>query len=527
MITRRYEGNRIKELSTAGATASYVYDNFGNVDCVTLGAGGSSCSGTLVQDYAYDNLNRLVSQKTYGQPGVATDTADYTYDALDRVNQEVENHDGTSRTTDFTYQGVTKLVTEEKQSGGTNPKTKTFSYDAYGHRISMTDKDNATAATETFTYANDVHGSVSQLITEGGTVKASYGYDAYGGEDAALSTGDLDDRSPINPYRFQADRLDSGSATATKPATSVDMGARRYGVDTGRFLQQDMFANALGDLALTLDPLTQNSYSLAGGNPVSFVEIDGHMLMANGGGGGTSDPNPSPGDDGGGLLDKIGDFVRDLGDKVGDIADDLGNIGNTLERVGSALRTGARQLGKTIGKAADSLDDLMDKIKPLAKYADRTEDALRSFGSKARKAAKQAAPWMSKWGGKLSKAGTWGTVIGGGIATIGDILQGKDAKESFVRNGLKAGGSIGGSAALGWAGATIGLACGPAAVVCSPALGIAGGIAGGIIGQAAGDWVGDVIYDGGWEKVKDDFSDLGDAAGDLASDAADTVTFWD
>jgi len=63
------------------------------------------------------------------------------------------------------------------------------------------------------------------------------------------------------------------------------MGARRYGVDTGRFLQQDMFANALGDLGLTLDPLSQNSYALAGGNPVSFVEIDGHMVTADGGGG--------------------------------------------------------------------------------------------------------------------------------------------------------------------------------------------------------------------------------------------------
>ena len=28
----------------------------------------------------------------------------------------------------------------------------------------------------------------------------------------------------------------------------MDMGARRYGLDTGRFLQEDMFQSSLGDL---------------------------------------------------------------------------------------------------------------------------------------------------------------------------------------------------------------------------------------------------------------------------------------
>jgi len=40
---------------------------------------------------------------------------------------------------------------------------------------------------------------------------------------------------------------------------------------------------ALATLGLATDPLTQNTYSLAGGNPVSHVEWDGHMLIADGG----------------------------------------------------------------------------------------------------------------------------------------------------------------------------------------------------------------------------------------------------
>jgi hypothetical protein len=59
--------------------------------------------------------------------------------------------------------------------------------------------------TDTYTYGHDVHGSVSQLLTDTGTVKASYGYDAYGGTDAppsdpqTLTTGDPDNQTPLNP----------------------------------------------------------------------------------------------------------------------------------------------------------------------------------------------------------------------------------------------------------------------------------------------------------------------------------------
>ncbi len=63
------------------------------------------------------------------------------------------------------------------------------------------------------------------------------------------------------------------------------MGARNYDPGATRFLQQDVFRRALSDLGLTLDPLAQNRYALAGGNPTSFIEFDGHRPIANGGGG--------------------------------------------------------------------------------------------------------------------------------------------------------------------------------------------------------------------------------------------------
>jgi hypothetical protein len=57
-----------------------------------------------------------------------------------------------------------------------------------------------------YTYGSDVHGSVSQLIDNAGQVKASYGYNAYGGADSnpntdteSLTSGDIDNQAPVNP----------------------------------------------------------------------------------------------------------------------------------------------------------------------------------------------------------------------------------------------------------------------------------------------------------------------------------------
>ncbi|TME54492.1 MAG: hypothetical protein E6I60_07750 [Chloroflexi bacterium] len=60
---------------------------------------------------------------------------------------------------------------------------------------------------------------------------------------------------------------------------------RRFGPDTAHFLQQDVFHGALSDLALGTDPISQNRFAMAGGNPLSFIEWDGHVVVADGGGG--------------------------------------------------------------------------------------------------------------------------------------------------------------------------------------------------------------------------------------------------
>ncbi len=52
----------------------------------------------------------------------------------------------------------------------------------------------------------------------------------------------------------------------------------------------DQYQGALADLTLSADPLTQNRYNLAGSNPLSAVEYDGHKLALDDGAGGGAAP---------------------------------------------------------------------------------------------------------------------------------------------------------------------------------------------------------------------------------------------
>jgi RHS repeat-associated protein len=259
----------------------------------------------VLVDYSYDYLDRMTRYRSFvtnGSTSTKDDASDYEYDALDRVLEQTESHGatGSPRTTLMTYLGLGGQVSRETQhngADGTAPlaTTKNYAYDAYGHRISMTSQPNGGSAA-TSTYGYDVHGSVSLLLADTGSATASYGYRAYGDVDDELTAGDFDPSdpaespglldNPVNAFRYSAKRFDSGSG-------SIDMGARRFGPATARFLQRDTFQGATADLGLALDPLTQNRYALASGNPISFVEWDGHVALLDGGGGGASSPTPS------------------------------------------------------------------------------------------------------------------------------------------------------------------------------------------------------------------------------------------
>src|SRR6202008_1026246 len=126
-------------------------------------------------------------------------------------------------------------------------------------------------------YAHDANGSVVGLEGASGDVSCTetYDYDPYGAAvpvPGCQPSADAQD----NPFRFQGFHVDSSSG-------SYDMHAREYEPGVGRFISPDVFESSLGDLTLQGDPLTNDRYAFAAGNPVNNIEFDGHFSGNEGG----------------------------------------------------------------------------------------------------------------------------------------------------------------------------------------------------------------------------------------------------
>jgi len=297
--TYKDNGNsdQIATLTSGGRTLDYQYDDLGRLWCITTTAGSiNDCgpsgnatpSANLVQDYEYDYLDRLQSYRAFsgGTSSTVTDSSTYVYDALDRQVSETENHPGFTapRTTQYSYMGLSSQLTREQlSSNNTTTELKDYTYDPYGHRLTFTDtpySGGSPGSPSTYSYNYNVHGSVSQAVDPSGGVKASYGYKPYGNPDTSttqpntsLTQGDTDQNNPFNPFRYEAKHFDSGSK-------SYNTGARQYSPDSNHFLTADVYHGALANLGLSSDLLTQDRYALAGGNPLSFIEWDGHFVVA-------------------------------------------------------------------------------------------------------------------------------------------------------------------------------------------------------------------------------------------------------
>ena len=270
-----YSGQKLAASTSGGATTYNLYDNYGNLDCVVASIwAAATCpapgNAALLTDYIYDYKNRLSNVRSYNGSGSLTDSTDYVNDPLDRVASQNEVHGiggtQTSTNTSFQYLGDSSAVSKETLTGY-GATVKSYLFEAFGERLTISDS----AASTRLSYLYDPHGSVSGLIDQNSTLKQNYGYTAYGQTNASISKSAGGFSAKTNPYTYAGRRWDSGSST-------FDMGARRYSPAAGRWLQQDGYSGALGDLSLSADPLTANRYLFAGANPVGFVELDGHRI---------------------------------------------------------------------------------------------------------------------------------------------------------------------------------------------------------------------------------------------------------
>lgn len=348
--THRYDRNRLLTSTADGASSTYNYDPLGRLDTVSFG-------GETIQKYRYDGFDRPESIRS-GTGDTATTTR-LTYDAFDRTVKETVDGDD-PKTTLFTYLGITSHSLREEV---TDESVTSFQYASWGQKLTQIkdEEDDEGAVPETTQYLYHPHGDVEALTDKDGDTKTTYGYTAYGKNDTAQFTGadkpgagGEEPSDPYNSYRFNAKRYDTASGT-------YDMGFRTYDPGLNRFLTRDMYGGALADMGLTTDPFTGNRYAFAGGNPISFIEIDGHLFGL------------SWSDIGHAALDVVG-----LIPVVGEVAD-LANCGWYAaegEYVDAALSCASAipfaGYGATAAKAA--------------KYGDKALDAIDTAGDTARAA---------------------------------------------------------------------------------------------------------------------------------------------
>ncbi|MBA4861320.1 DNRLRE domain-containing protein [Streptomyces sp. PSKA54] len=351
--THRYDRNRLLSSASGGVTNTYNYDPLGRLDTVSAG-------GQTIEKYYYDGFDRTAKHRAGF--GAAARTTTYTYDPFDRtVTQQTDGTEG--KTTAFTYLGIDSTVLRETVDGKAD---KSYQYAPWNQQLTqIKHKDDGTKELSQYTY--HPRGDVEAITKEDGNTRATYGYTAYGSDDKQQFSGadkpdeGNPDKETYNAFRFNAARWDKSSGT-------YDMGFRNYDPGLNRFLTRDMYGGALGDMALAMDPFTGNRYSFAGGNPITFVELDGHLF------------GMSWSDIGHAALDVVG-LVPVVGE-VADVANGLwylaeGNYVDAALSMTSAIPLAgygatAIKAGRYVDKGIDALDAAND----VRKAEDKVDGAV-------------------------------------------------------------------------------------------------------------------------------------------------------
>ncbi|MEV4811809.1 DNRLRE domain-containing protein [Micromonospora avicenniae] len=349
----KYDRNRLHSTTTAGVTSTYNYDPLGRLDTVSVG-------GQRAQKYYYDGFDRTA--KTTAGIGATAKSTTYVYDPFDRTVSQTSD----GKTTLFTYLGMDNQVLREEVAG---KASKSYQYAPWGQQLTqIKHKDDGSREYSQFIYRP--RGDVVGITKEDGNTRATYGYTAYGSDDESQFTGvdkpgaQAEGEEPYNAFRFNASRWDAGSGT-------YDMGFRNYDPGLNRFLTRDAYGGALADMGLSMDPFTGNRYAFAGGNPVSFVELDGHLF------------GMSWSDIGHAALDVAG-MVPVIGE-VADVANGIwyaaeGNYVDAALSMASAIplagnAVAAAKLAKTGKKIADGIDTAKD----LEKGVEATVDGQKAL----------------------------------------------------------------------------------------------------------------------------------------------------
>ena len=269
-ITYTYDsgGRLLSESETNGKTMTYAYDNCGNRSGLTV-----TGTESYTTNYTYDANNRLTQEvKTTGN---TSETSNYAYDDNGNQTSKATTLSGNTTTETRTYNGLNQLVSVTK--GGT---TSTYVYRPDGLRAKKTvggttthqlwDRGNIAAevtgttktayvrgrglvysrkgTTDSY-YIRNKYGDIYKVLNSSGTVQRTYKYDAFGVEDGPSS-------SDTNPFRYRGEYFDKETGT-------YYLRARYYAPGIGRFTSSDPARHGT------------NWYVYCGSNPIMYIDPSG------------------------------------------------------------------------------------------------------------------------------------------------------------------------------------------------------------------------------------------------------------
>jgi RHS repeat-associated protein len=195
------------------------------------------------QLFEYDYANHLVLWRRLNN-GTETDRATYTYDAIGRRIESIE--DGV--VTRWMYDGITPIL----KLNGSNLVVSRRLY-ASGDVLVAADVGGTTRWILT-----DRRGDVRDVLDGDGHALAQYSYDAFGNRTPEQTNGVDDELAFLGREQSAATRL-------------VYLGARYYDPQTGRFLSEDPIGFSGGDL---------NNYRYAFNDPVNLTDPAGEAVFS-------------------------------------------------------------------------------------------------------------------------------------------------------------------------------------------------------------------------------------------------------
>ncbi len=410
--TYRLDGNMTEKVSD-GVTIKYTYDdanrllkeeNYNSSNSLTNKIDYCyddrwNCTSKISTDYSagtlvktdnlvYNSSNQLVSKISLDSSGDTTDTYAYTYDSRGNCTgyTKISSSDS-AETVCYQYDAFNQFVGQKTN----NVQDFTYTYDAFGQRVTKTVGSGSSAVTtnhywlgdaiildenaelstttsyvfgngiagivssgQEYVYGTNARGDVTAVLGAAGTNK--YTYDAYGN----LVDSSETILTESNPYRY-------GSYYFDEESGQYYLNARYYDSENSRFTQRDTY---IGEIST---PASLNLYTYTAGNPIYYTDPSGHAW----------------------------ETFFDLGSLVYSAYEAFKepSLGNCLSVVAdaAALVIPFVPSTKTV-KAAIKISDAVDDVYDGYKAADRTVDTIESVveASKAVKKGKDAL--------KISKA---------------------------------------------------------------------------------------------------------------------------